>query len=141
MGKGKIQSSALFQVSGDGAEIQEVQVLPPSGGNLIGAKGTPKFTGRIRHIKLRQNAAGLATVADFFLVHNNQTGVVAATLDRLNAPFGSLAVTPLTASATVPFLDTPITAEPIFVDSLLFVANVTTATGAWTFHGRVEIEM
>lgn len=130
----------FFTVSGTGVSVEEVAILPKQdGGNAIG--GALRYTGNIRRIVIREEAGGLATAATFYLVHNLRSSVTSPSTEPAENVVVVTSSVPLTASASAASLDSAISAEPAFTGSLLLVADVTAATGAWSLTGFVEVEV
>lgn len=131
-------SCIFFTIAGTGVQVKEAQIAPSSG--TIGTLGTGRARGRVRRIVIREAAGGLATSATFYLIHNNRVAVTSPSTEPDENVIVETAAVPLTASASVASLDSPISAQPAFQNSLLLVADVTAATGAWSLTGFIEIE-
>lgn len=121
-----------FRITGNGVGQGRYDIHDPL--------DTVGVSGRIRRIVLREEAGGLATACDLYLLHNKQPSNVAiASVPEENITVEASGIV-LTASATALSLDTPIDMEPAFRGSLSVVANVTAATGAWALTGYIETE-
>lgn len=128
-----------WEVTGNGPGRAFFNFFPESQGTHGG------YRGRIRRFVVVTPTGSTATSATFhFLDHKvpgSTGGVVTdpATIEAHKKPVETAAV-PLSAGTDAD-LDTPITAEPAFKGSLVLIANVTAAAGAWTIRGTVELEM
>lgn len=131
----------FFSVSGTGAQVKETQILPQAAAGIINALGTNRYGGRVRRIVIREAVGGGATAANFYLIHRNRVTVTAPASEPAENIIVVASAVVLTASASAASLDSPISAEPAFQDSLLLVAEVTAAVGAWTILGFVEVEV
>jgi hypothetical protein len=120
-----------FSVSGDGSGVAEFDFFPRS--------NTIRQSGRVRRIVVREPAGGGATATDIYFFSFGTKDVA----DPATADQGDVVIMVddlvLTASATAVSLDSPITSEPTFQDSLVAVFDVT-ATGEWTISGWIEVE-
>lgn len=122
---------ATFTVSGTGDAVVEHDFFPNS--------VTTRVNGRIRRLVVKEDAGGGATATDiYFFTFGEKDIADPATADQSKVVVLASAVA-LTASASAVSLDTPITAEPAFQNSLVAVFDVT-AVGAWTITGWVELE-
>lgn len=122
---------ATFTVSGTGDAVVEHDFFPNS--------VTTRVNGRIRRIVVKEAVGGGATETDIYFFTFGEKEIddpAAADQSKVVVFVEDLA---LTASATAVSLDSPITAEPAFQNSLVAVFDVT-AVGAWTLTGWVELE-
>lgn len=124
----------FFEVSGTGAQQVAFELV----------NGVDRVAGEVVGYLIRQELGGLATAADFYLVcgpddfdayANDATAIPEEYIVLKDS--GST----LTPSATVAFVSGPVgnaDYHPVTTGRMYLVANVTAATGAWTFKGFVE---
>lgn len=122
---------APFTVSGTDSEVVEYDFFPNS--------TSTRPHGRIRRMVVKESAGGGATECDIYLFTFDEKGVAAPAAADQSKVVVFVEDLVLTASASAVSLDTPITAEPAFQNSLTAVFDVT-GSGAWTITGWVELE-
>ena len=124
----------FFEVSGSGAQQVAFDLV----------NGNDRVAGEVVGHLLRQEAGGLATVADFYLVCGPDD-FEAYSSDVANIPEEYIVWkdtgSTLTPSATAAFVSGPVgntDYHPIATGRLYLVVDAQTASGAWTFKGYVE---
>jgi hypothetical protein len=135
--KTKPSTCAPFTISGTGVAVGFFHYFSPSKTGQV----TPqtKHCGKVRRILIRQDAGGGATAVTAYVIHRSRPPVTPSTIPDEFVIIETASLTP-TASATVAFFDSPVTAEPTFQDSCCLVLDVTAGAGAWTFVGFVEMD-
>ena len=123
-----------FEVSGSGAAQVAFDLV----------NGNDRVAGEVVGHFVRQEIGGLATAADFYLVTGPgdfaSYSSDAATIPEEYVVWKDTGAT-LTPSATAPAVAGPVgnaDYHPIATGRLYLVANVTAATGDWTFKGYIE---
>jgi hypothetical protein len=122
---------ATFTVSGTGSDVVEYDFFPNS--------RTTRVSGRIRRVVVKEDVGGGATATDIYFFTFDEKGVAVPSTADQSKVVVFVEDLVLTASASAVSLDSPITAEPAFQNSLVAVFDVT-AVGAWTITGWVELE-
>ena len=130
MSKGLRVGILPFSISGSGVAIGSQDMFPS--GILYG---------RIRRVVVRMDPGGLVTACKLYMVHRKHAGTTPATIPDEYVVVETASLSP-TASASVAFLDSPITAEPGFQDTLKLFIDATAVSGAgtWTMVGFIEVE-
>lgn len=137
---GNNYTSMAYEVAGTGAEKKEFVFFHPEGkgsdSDQAANEGYGQHNGRVRYIHCTVGGAGTITAGTIYLVHRSQRDVTVGALERKHKV---AEITPSGWSGVN--VDTPLTAEPHFKDSLVLVADITGATGAWTLDGEISIEV
>lgn len=120
-----------FTVTGTGSAVVEHDFFANS---LI-----TRPSGRVRRVVVREAAGGGATAADIYFATFGNKNISSPSTEPGEKFIITISAVTLTASATATSLDSPITAEPAFQDSLTAVFDVT-GSGAWTITGWIEVE-
>lgn len=95
--------------------------------------------GRVREVKLRQEAGGGMTACKVSIITNGTTGTaIASVADEDETVL--IEPTSVTASATAAFIDTPIEGFAHVKDSIEVRVHTVTGTGAWTVVGHIIVE-
>lgn len=99
------------------------------------------LTGRVTYVVVRQNASGTITAGDFYIITNGVRDPAMASSPREDH-IAKITPSSWTGSATDAIVDTPLTGKPVIQGgSLLLLADITTASGAWTLSGFLELEV
>lgn len=95
--------------------------------------------GSVRRVVVKEGAGGGATETDIYFFSMGLTSVTSPSTEDQSYVIIFIEDLVLTASATAVSLDSPLSAEPTFQDTLAAVFDVT-AVGDWTITGYIEIE-
>jgi hypothetical protein len=131
----KQTSRIPFSISGNGAEVQTVELIAKD----LATGGQAKRSGKLTYVCLCQITGGTATAGDLYIGHRGVDMDTPSAVRRPDIVMKAEAIV-ITADAVESFFETGFDFDPDFVDNMLLAMDVTAAAGAWTIDGYVEVE-
>lgn len=129
-------TSIPFEVSGTGAAVASQELVA----RVIDSVKSVYANGILRAFNARQHTGGGATACEIYFSHRRITGNASPQALARSYLVAKATAATMTPSDTDAFIDTPLSAEPHFVENLCIYIRVTAGAGAWTVSGTVDVE-